>query len=304
MARQIHTGLDYFPFEKGFFSDIKVRKLIKYQGGRAALVYIDLLCRIYGDRGYYIMWDSELPFIISDDLGSGYDEGYVFEVIKTCVTIGLFDEGLFQAGVLSSVAIQSRYKKACETSKRKATIGLYNLLEPPIFSTEIPVESTEEMPIPPEVIAESSEEMQQRKGKEIEVIPPISNEIAPPLESSEVSVSVPAKPKTLEERRQEFYNSLIPYVQKYGREMVRDFYDYWSEVSDGGNKMAWEKALTRKGTFNIAGRLATWKKKEDQGYGGGRSSKRGSSISEAVQATAIPEGGLGGQLDITKLLGQ
>ena len=102
------------------------------------------------------------------------------------MTIGLFDEGLFQEGVLSSIAIQSRYKKACETSKRKATIGLYNLLEPPIFSTDFPAESTEEMPIPPEVIAESSEEMQQRKEKEIKVTPPISTEIVPPLESSEV----------------------------------------------------------------------------------------------------------------------
>ena len=304
MARQIHTGLDYFPFEKGFFSDIKVRKLIKYQGGRAALVYIDLLCRIYGDRGYYIMWDSELPFIISDDLGSGYDEGYVFEVIKTCVTIGLFDEGLFQVGVLSSVAIQSRYKKACETSKRKATIGLYNLLEPPIFPTEFPAESTEEMPIPPEVIIESSEEMQQRKVKEIEIIPPISNEIVPPLESSEVSVATPAKPKTLEERKHEFGLALVPYIEKYGKEMIRDFFNYWSEVSEGGKKMAWEKALTRKGTFNIAGRLATWKRHADEGYGSGRSAKRGSTITEAVQATAIPDGGLAGPLDITKLLGQ
>lgn len=304
MARQIHTGLDYFPFEKGFFSDIKVRKLIKYQGGRAALVYIDLLCRIYGDRGYYILWDSELPFIISDDLGSGYDEGYVFEVIKTCVTIGLFDEGLFQEGVLSSIAIQSRYKKACETSKRKATIGLYSLLEPPIFPSEVPDNSSEEMLNNPEEIDETSEEMQQRKEKEIKVTPPISNEIVPPLESSEVSISVPAKPKTLEERRQEFYDSLIPYVEKYGREMVRDFYNYWSEVSDGGNKMAWEKAKTRKGTFNLSGRLATWKRHQDEGYGSGRSSKRGSTISEAVQAAAIPEGSLAGQLDITKLLGQ
>ena len=84
--------------------------------------------------------------------------------------------------------------------------------------------------------------------------------------------------------------------------MIRDFFDYWSEVSDGGNKMAWEKAKTKKGTFNIAGRLATWKRHEDNGYGS-RSARRGSTISEAVQATVIPDGGAA-QLDITRLLGQ
>ncbi len=307
MGRQIHTGLDYFPFEKGFFNDIKVRKLIKYQGGRAALVYIDLLCRIYGDRGYYILWDEELPFIISDDLGSGYDEGYVLEVIKTCVTIGLFDECLFQSGVISSAAIQSRYKKACETSKRKATIGLYNLLAPPVIpfdnAEEIRIPS-EEIWIPSEEMLNNSEEMQQRKGKKIkENTPPISDEIAPPPdEPGIISPSVPARPKTLEERKHEFGLSLVPYMDKYGKEMIRDFFDYWSEVSDGGNKMAWEKAKTKKGTFNIAGRLATWKRHEDNGYGG-RSSRRGSTISEAVQATIIPDGG-SAQLDITKLLGK
>lgn len=305
MGRPIHTGLDYFPFDSNFFSDIKIRKLIKYQGGKAALVYIDLLCRIYGESGYYILWDVELPFIISDDLGSGYDEGYVLEVIKTCISVGLFDEASFQAGALTSIAIQTRYRKACEASRRKATISKFNLLEPLLIPEQNEVNAEETRPIVAETHGNDAE-MQQRKEKEIkDIIPPISNEIVPPLENDAETpvVSVPAKPKTLEERRQEFYNSLIPYVEKYGREMVRDFYNYWSEVSDGGHKMAWEKAMTRKGTFNIAGRLAKWKQNQDNGYGS-HSSKRGSTISEAVQAAVIPEGSLVGQLDITKLLGQ
>lgn len=303
MARPIHTGLDYFPFDGTFFSDIKIRKLIKYQGGKSVLIYIDLLCRIYGGQGYYILWDSELPFIISDDLGSGYDEGYVFEVIKTCVTVGLFDDQLFQAGVLTSVAIQIRYKKACETSKRKSTIGLYNLLEPTIPLEETP-DIPEQTPVSSEETQEKSEEMQQSKVKENKVdIPPISNEIVPPANSSEDSSKLPAKPLTLEERKHEFGLALVPYVDKYGPEMIREFFDYWTEHNDGGKKMRWEIAKTRGGVFSIPGRLATWKKKSEEGFGH-RAQKRGSTISEAVQATAIPEGGIGGQLDITKLLGQ
>ena len=296
-------GLSHWPFDSYFFDDdIRIRKLIKYQGGKAPLVYIYLLCSIYRKRGYYILWDDELPFVISDKLGSGFDEGYVTEVIKCCATLGLFDADMFEQGVLTSVAIQTRYTEICASLRRKCTIQLYNLISP-----ELPL-NAEDNSLNAAIKGQNDEEMHTIELNRIEGNKESSTNVEPKKEADFIVApadsSVPAKPKTLEERLQEYYNSLIPYVQKYGREMVRDFYDYWSEVSDGGNKMAWEKALTRKGTFNIAGRLATWKKKEDQGYGGSRSSKRGSSISEAVQATAIPEGGLGGQLDITKLLGQ
>lgn len=301
-GRPIHTGLDYFPFERSFFSDIKIRKLIKYQGGKAALVYIDLLCRIYGGHGYYILWDDELPFIISDDLGSGYDEGYVLEVIKTCISIGLFDEASYsEGGVLTSIAIQVRYKKVCETSKRKATIGQFNLLEPTIFAEQNGI-SSEEIPGFSGII---TEEMQQSKVKEIKVnTPPISNEIVPPSENADDSEKTPAKKKTLEERKHDFGVALIPYVEKYGQSMIRDFFDYWTEHNEGGKKMRFEIAKTRGGVFNIGGRLATWKKKAEQGFGAGRQSRRGSKISEVVQATAIPATGMEGSLDITKLLGE
>lgn len=156
--------------------------------------------------------------------------------------------------------------------------------------------------------------LNKRKVKEKEKnIPPIpygisppAEGISPPVEGAVLSVETPVQakspPKGLEQRKHEFGQRLIPYVQEYGKEMVREFYDYWSEVSDGGSKMAWEKTLTRKGTFNIAGRLATWKRKSDSGFGRSGPQRRGSSISEAVQATAIPDGGLAGGLDISKLL--
>lgn len=66
--------------------------------------------------------------------------------------------------------------------------------------------------------------------------------------------------KTLEERKLAFGNKLVPYVEKYGREMIREFFDYWTEINDGGKLMAFEK--TKKKTFNISYRLSTWNKKE------------------------------------------
>ena len=70
--------------------------------------------------------------------------------------------------------------------------------------------------------------------------------------------------KTLEERKKEFGMKLVPYMDKYGREMIRDFFNYWSEHNEGGKLMAFEK--TSKKTFSIPHRLATWKRKEEK-YG-------------------------------------
>ena len=66
----------------------------------------------------------------------------------------------------------------------------------------------------------------------------------------------PTIKKTLEQRKKEFANKLIPFIEKYGKEIIREFYDYWSEHNDGGLKMAFEK----KSTFSIEHRLRTWNK--------------------------------------------
>ena len=76
------------------------------------------------------------------------------------------------------------------------------------------------------------------------------------------------KEKTIEERKHTFGEALIPYLDKgYSKEMIRAFFDYWTQVNDGGRKMHFEKQKT----FQIANRLATWKRNN---YGNGTSEQR------------------------------
>lgn len=127
MARTTKRGLDYFPMDIDIFSDLKIRKLIKYQGGKAISIYALLLCNIY-KNGYYIEWDDELPFICSEL--TGFDEAYVSEVMKTCLSLGLFSKELFDAeGVLTSKGIQERYSRICIQCRRVCNIADYNLLQ-------------------------------------------------------------------------------------------------------------------------------------------------------------------------------
>ena len=111
MARPQKTGLDYFPLDVGFYRDIKVRKLMRSNGGGKALaVYVVLLCNIY-ENGYYMVWDDDVPFMLSEILG--FEEGTIHEAIKFCLSVGLLDKEMFNsAHVLTSRSIQSRYLAA------------------------------------------------------------------------------------------------------------------------------------------------------------------------------------------------
>lgn len=147
MARPNKEGLDYFPFDIDLFQDIRIRKLIKYQSGKAITVYALLLCIIYKD-GYYVRWDKELPFIISEQ--TGFEEAYVLEVINSCLKLGLFNEELYTSdGILTSKGIQERYKKICDLCRRKSEISEFSLIssEETGFSSEETGFSSEEMPI-------------------------------------------------------------------------------------------------------------------------------------------------------------
>ena len=55
-----------------------------------------------------MVWDLDSPFILSEKLG--FEEGYLKEVTKYCVSVGLFDKDLFEKSyILTSRSIQSRY---------------------------------------------------------------------------------------------------------------------------------------------------------------------------------------------------
>lgn len=88
----------------------------------------------------------------------------------------------------------------------------------------------------------------------------------------------------LEGRKEDFYNSLIPFVAKYGKEMVRDFFDYWTEPNKSNSKMRFE--LQR--TWDLARRLGTWARRDNQfnQKSNGTDNQRSNSAEQTVVAAA------------------
>jgi len=69
---------------------------------------------------------------------------------------------------------------------------------------------------------------------------------------------------TFEKRESDFMNQLAPYVQTYGKEMLREFYNYWTEKNPNGKKMRFEMQKV----FDVSRRLVTWSKNIKQSKNG------------------------------------
>lgn len=68
--------------------------------------------------------------------------------------------------------------------------------------------------------------------------------------------------KAILRRRERFRESLVPFSEKYGVEMLRDFFGYWTEMNKSMTKMRFEQQPT----WETSRRLSTWAKNE-RNYG-------------------------------------
>lgn len=106
--------------------------------------------------------------------------------------------------------------------------------------------------------------------------------------TSVVEKKAAAKAATIA-RKEEFYDSLVPYVEMYGKEMVREFFDYWSEMNKSETKMRFEQQPT----WEIGRRLSTWAKREkingNRNYQNQRDSQQRKLNSAVAVATRVQE---------------
>ena len=120
-GRPTKQGIDYFPMDVDFFTDVKIRKIVRACGPQSTSILICLLCNIYKDNGYYILWDEDLPFVIADIVG--VSEGAVQEVMLKALQVGFFDNELYDKHrILTSSGIQKRFLNATSVSYTHLTL--------------------------------------------------------------------------------------------------------------------------------------------------------------------------------------
>jgi hypothetical protein len=64
----------------------------------------------------------------------------------------------------------------------------------------------------------------------------------------------------INEKKLKLYDDLKPFLAKYPKEMLRQFYNYWTELNKSGSRMRFELQQT----FEIGKRLATWARNDKE----------------------------------------
>ena len=176
MARPQKDGLDYFPFDVDFMKDTKVRRIARTFGCTGTMAIVVLFTDIYRTRGYYMNWDEDTCFDLSETLQC--EPELAAKIVDACVLAKIFNVDLFQdKAVLTSAAIQLRYLKINQDCKRQRTINPeFSLIELPQEAPQPPAEKPKRKgrkrgasnELPPNAPSEAvtSEGMPQRKQED------------------------------------------------------------------------------------------------------------------------------------------
>lgn len=134
MAGQPKRGLDFAVWDVHLFDDDeRFDVLIDAQGWDGFGVFFWICPKAYATNGYYYKWREETSAAtIAKRMSGGIKSDTVNQVVKLCLRIGLFDNGLFdRESILTNKMMQERYMYAIEKrSVRGRTINrLYWLLK-------------------------------------------------------------------------------------------------------------------------------------------------------------------------------
>lgn len=116
-GRQNKVNLDYF--ELDCHMDDNVKLVQAEYGLKGFAVFVKLLQKIYGERGYYCEWtpDQELLFASENGLNGGSLQ-LLRDIVSACIRRNLFSDRLYEEyGILTSSGVQKQYLKA--TAKRE-----------------------------------------------------------------------------------------------------------------------------------------------------------------------------------------
>lgn len=104
-------GYGYSLWSVGIFDgDPLIDKLMEIQGCKGFVVYFYLCQQAFKNDGYSCRWGFDAAATTAKRIGGGVNSIAVEEAVKTCLHLGLFDNGLFvRWGILTSESMQRRY---------------------------------------------------------------------------------------------------------------------------------------------------------------------------------------------------
>lgn len=126
----IKIGLDYFPFDVGFFDDDKIAFVSARFQDKGEMIAIKILCRIYKD-GYFCKWSEDEAMLFAKRVvGDPSRYPLVNDVVHELIKRGFFDKSMFDTfNILTSAGIQKRFLEATVRRKKVELIASYCLVD-------------------------------------------------------------------------------------------------------------------------------------------------------------------------------
>ncbi len=221
----------YFSHDCNARNDSKLQKLQMKCGLEGIGCYWCIIEMLYEEGGFISVDEYER---IAFELRTKYD--LIREVIET---YGLF---MFEGGKFTSKSVLKRIEKQREKSKkaRESVQARWAKSDDNQANKEEPKSERNT-----NVSNNDTNVILKRKEKNKENT------------TNVVSKKDAAKAATLE-RKEAFRLSLLSFADRYPTEMLKAFFEYWSELTRSETKMRYEKQET----WEIAKRLATWASRE------------------------------------------
>lgn len=118
MSGKAKDNLLFFSLDCDFFDNKDIRLIKSNFGSDGIVLYLYLLTQLYGDKGYYLVFDDDYIDLTADKLN--IKRGKIVQVVHFLVKKSLFNDILFNCDrVLSSHNIQIRYQEAVKGKARK-----------------------------------------------------------------------------------------------------------------------------------------------------------------------------------------
>ena len=224
-------GSNYFSHDYNARTDDKIKKLIRKHGMEGYGIYWSIVEDLYQNANAMQL----------DCNGIAYDLRCDEKTVESI--IHEFELFSVTEGVLCSNSIQKRMEFRDEKSKKLSENARKRWEQKQLQSKGNAIALQPESKS--NAIKRNKRKVKEKKG----------NESKGKEESGAVA---PTPEQILEVRKKEFYATLVPFLKQYGKEMLRDFYEYWTEPNK--SKSLFKQEMQK--TWDLSMRLNTWAKRD------------------------------------------
>lgn len=222
MARPSRNNIDYFPHEC-----VHGRKMFviesKY-GNDGYAVWFKLLERLGDTDNHYLNLSDETELMYLASLMK-VDENKFKNILNDLAKLGAIDKELYEE---NKIIWSQKFYESIQDAYNKRNNKCLDRNSLIILLISLGIRKPNKSSTKPDKSAQSSDINPQSKEEEIK------------------------------EKKSMFHQTLKPFLEKYGKDMLNDFFLYWTEPNQTNTKLKYEMEKT----WSIEARLNTWSKRD------------------------------------------